>query len=72
VSCSAGWGKFRPFAEYSDAESAPWLATAVEAIEHGWPAPVRDRIEVNTTRPGGLTRTGARTGRRFRLPDGDV
>ncbi|KAA9161825.1 O-succinylbenzoate synthase [Amycolatopsis acidicola] len=48
---AAGWGEFCPFADYSDAESAPWLAAAVEASEVGWPAPVRDRVEVNTTVP---------------------
>lgn len=47
----AGWGEFCPFADYSDAESAPWLATAVEASERGWPEPVRARVEVNTTVP---------------------
>ncbi|WP_027944259.1 o-succinylbenzoate synthase [Amycolatopsis taiwanensis] len=47
----AGWGEFCPFADYSDAESAPWLAAAVEASERGWPEPVRDRVEVNTTVP---------------------
>ncbi|MEU4251315.1 o-succinylbenzoate synthase [Amycolatopsis sp. NPDC026612] len=48
---SAGWGEFCPFADYSDAESVPWLRAALEATETGWPAPVRDRIEVNTTVP---------------------
>lgn len=48
---AAGWGEFCPFADYSDAESAPWLAAAVEASEVGWPEPVRDRVEVNTTVP---------------------
>ncbi|MGW4483282.1 o-succinylbenzoate synthase [Amycolatopsis sp. NPDC004368] len=47
----AGWGEFCPFADYSDAESLPWLASALEASEQGWPAPVRDRVEVNTTVP---------------------
>lgn len=47
----AGWGEFCPFAEYDDRESAPWLAAAVEASQRGWPAPVRDRVEVNTTVP---------------------
>jgi O-succinylbenzoate synthase len=47
----AGWGEFCPFSEYSDEESVPWLAAAVEASERGWPAPVRDRVEVNTTVP---------------------
>jgi O-succinylbenzoate synthase len=47
----AGWGEFCPFADYSDAESLPWLHAAIEASELGWPAPVRDRVEVNTTVP---------------------
>lgn len=47
----AGWGEFCPFVEYDDVESAPWLASAVEASEIGWPEPVRDRVEVNTTVP---------------------
>lgn len=48
---SAGWGEFCPFIEYSDTESVPWLASAMEAAERGWPAPLRDRIEVNSTVP---------------------
>src|SRR3954449_10680129 len=47
----AGWGEFCPFADYTDAESAPWLASALEASERGWPAPVRDRVEINATVP---------------------
>ncbi|MFI5608380.1 o-succinylbenzoate synthase [Amycolatopsis sp. NPDC051903] len=47
----AGWGEFCPFADYSDAESVPWLASALEASEQGWPAPVRARVEINTTVP---------------------
>jgi O-succinylbenzoate synthase len=47
----AGWGEFCPFAEYDDAESAPWLAAAVEAAEEGWPEPVRDRVPVNCIVP---------------------
>jgi o-succinylbenzoate synthase len=47
----AGWGEFCPFAEYDDAESAAWLATAVEQCTQGWPEPVRDRIPVNCTVP---------------------
>ncbi|WAL69985.1 o-succinylbenzoate synthase [Amycolatopsis cynarae] len=46
-----GWGEFCPFGDYSDSESVPWLAAALEAAERGWPEPVRDRIEVNTTIP---------------------
>ncbi|GAA4537335.1 o-succinylbenzoate synthase [Amycolatopsis samaneae] len=48
---AAGWGEFCPFSDYSDAESVPWLAAAVEASERGWPAPVRERVEINTTVP---------------------
>jgi len=51
VSGPAGWGEFCPFWDYSDTESAPWLASALEASETGWPAPVRDRVEVNATVP---------------------
>ncbi|WIX81477.1 o-succinylbenzoate synthase [Amycolatopsis carbonis] len=47
----AGWGEFGPFADYSDTESVPWLASALEASEQGWPAAVRERVEVNTTVP---------------------
>ncbi|QYN23421.1 o-succinylbenzoate synthase [Amycolatopsis sp. DSM 110486] len=47
----AGWGEFCPFADYSDAESVPWLASALEASKQGWPAAVRERVEVNTTVP---------------------
>lgn len=47
----AGWGEFCPFTEYSDAESVPWLAAAVEAAEQGWPSPVRERVPVNAIVP---------------------
>ncbi|NDL57567.1 o-succinylbenzoate synthase [Phytoactinopolyspora mesophila] len=47
----AGWGEFCPFAEYDDATSAAWLATAVEQATAGWPEPVRERIPVNCTVP---------------------
>lgn len=46
-----GWGEFCPFPDYADADCVPWLLSAMEACEHGWPAPVRERIEVNTTVP---------------------
>jgi o-succinylbenzoate synthase len=46
-----GWGEFCPFPEYSDAESAAWLATAVEQASGDWPAPVRTQIPVNCTVP---------------------
>ncbi|MHC1559796.1 o-succinylbenzoate synthase [Actinomycetospora sp. C-140] len=47
----AGWGEFCPFAEYDDAEALAWWRCAREAAEEGWPAPVRDRVEVNVTVP---------------------
>jgi O-succinylbenzoate synthase len=47
----AGWGEFSPFAEYGPAESARWLASAVESATAGWPAPLRDRVPVNVTVP---------------------
>ena len=49
----AGWGEFSPFPEYGPAECARWLAAAREAAHDGWPAPLRTRIPVNVTVPGG-------------------
>jgi O-succinylbenzoate synthase len=46
-----GWGEFGPFLEYDDAESARWLAGAVEAGWGSWPAPVRSTVPVNATVP---------------------
>ena len=48
---AAGWGEFSPFPEYDDATCARWLAAARESADAGWPAPVRDRVPVNTTVP---------------------
>ncbi|WP_080793321.1 o-succinylbenzoate synthase [Corynebacterium pacaense] len=47
----AGWGEFGPFLEYGPRESAAWLASGIEAAWRGFPAPLRDRIEVNATIP---------------------
>ncbi|TCK25588.1 o-succinylbenzoate synthase [Pseudonocardia endophytica] len=47
----AGWGEFCPFTEYDDAESVPWLSSAREAAESGWPEPVRGSVPVNCTVP---------------------
>ena len=47
----AGWGEFSPFLEYGPAEAATWLAAAIEAAWHGYPAPVRDAVPVNATLP---------------------
>ncbi|GAA4391901.1 o-succinylbenzoate synthase [Tsukamurella soli] len=46
-----GWGEFCPFDDYDDAVAAVWMAAAVEATHTGWPAPVRDRVEVNCIVP---------------------
>jgi o-succinylbenzoate synthase len=47
----AGWGEFSPFPEYGPRECARWLACALEAAAYGWPAPVRDSVQVNVTVP---------------------
>jgi O-succinylbenzoate synthase len=47
----AGWGEFSPFAEYGPAESARWLASAIESATVSWPAPLRDAVPVNVTVP---------------------
>jgi O-succinylbenzoate synthase len=47
----SGWGEFSPFVEYDDAESARWLAAAVEAAWGCAPAAVRQAIPVNATVP---------------------
>jgi o-succinylbenzoate synthase len=47
----AGWGEFSPFPDYGPRECARWLACALEAAAHGWPAPVRDTVPVNVTVP---------------------
>jgi O-succinylbenzoate synthase len=47
----AGWGEFSPFTEYGPAESARWLASAIESATAAWPAPRRDAVPVNVTVP---------------------
>src|SRR6201996_1593198 len=47
----AGWGEFSPFAEYGPAESARWLASAVESATVPWPEPRRAAVPVNVTVP---------------------
>lgn len=47
----AGWGEFGPFVEYDDAEATAWWRAAREAADDGWPAPVRDHVEINVTVP---------------------
>ena len=47
----AGWGEFSPFPDYDAKTCARWLQAARESARDGWPAPVRDRVPVNTTVP---------------------
>lgn len=47
----AGWAEFSPFLDYSGDELVPWWRAAWEAAEQGWPAPLRDRVPVNSTVP---------------------
>lgn len=47
----AGWGEFSPFPDYDDRTCVPWLAAAREAAFEGWPAPLRQQIQVNVTVP---------------------
>ena len=47
----SGWGEFSPFLEYDDAESAPWLACAIEAATQPKPKVFRTEVTVNGTIP---------------------
>jgi O-succinylbenzoate synthase len=46
-----GWGEFSPFLEYDDAESAPWLASSIEAATTPKPKLYRTSVAVNGTIP---------------------
>ena len=46
-----GWGEFSPFLEYDDAESAPWLASAIEAATIPKPKLYRTSVAINGTIP---------------------
>ena len=46
-----GWGEFSPFLEYDHAESAPWLACAIEAATKPRPELYRNSVRVNGTIP---------------------
>ena len=46
-----GWGEFSPFLEYDDAESAPWLASAIEAATTPKPKLYRKSVAINGTIP---------------------
>ncbi len=47
----AGWAEFAPFHDYSDADCVPWLRAAIDTATVPWPAPVRQRVEINVTIP---------------------
>ena len=46
-----GWGEFSPFLEYDDAESAPWLASGIEAASTPKPKLYRTSVAINGTIP---------------------
>jgi len=46
-----GWGEFSPFLEYDDVESAPWLASAIEAATTSKPKLYRTSVAINGTIP---------------------
>ncbi|ANE03179.1 o-succinylbenzoate synthase [Corynebacterium crudilactis] len=47
----SGWGEFAPFLEYEPKEAASWLTSGIEAAWEGFPAALRERVEVNATIP---------------------
>lgn len=47
----AGWAEFAPFVEYGDAESARWLASALDSARIPPPPAVRAQVLVNATVP---------------------
>ena len=46
-----GWGEYSPFLEYDDSESAPWLASAIEAATTPKPKLYRTSVAINGTIP---------------------
>ena len=48
---SHGWGEFSPFLEYDEAESAPWLASAIDAATTPKPKLYRTSVAINGTIP---------------------
>jgi O-succinylbenzoate synthase len=48
---ATGWCEWSPFLDYQGAELVSWLRAAEEAADHGWPAPLRTEIPVNSTIP---------------------
>lgn len=51
ISGPSGWGEFAPFADYDDAATARWLASAIEAAFGTWPEPRRATVAVNAIIP---------------------
>lgn len=47
----AGWAEWSPFPEYRYPEIGEWWQATWEAMNAGFPAPVRDRVPVNATVP---------------------
>jgi O-succinylbenzoate synthase len=56
----AGWGEWSPFPEYERPEIDAWWAAAVESATLAWPAPVRDRVPVNSIVPAVPAEAAAR------------
>jgi O-succinylbenzoate synthase len=46
-----GWAEFSPFLDYDDAESVPWLASAIEAATTPKPKLYRTSVAINGTIP---------------------
>jgi L-alanine-DL-glutamate epimerase and related enzymes of enolase superfamily len=46
-----GWAEWSPFAEYGPAEAHNWWLATQEALNEGFPAPVRESVPVNVTVP---------------------
>lgn len=44
-----GWAEWSPFAEYGPAEAGQWWLATQEALNEGFPAPVRSYVPVNVT-----------------------
>lgn len=44
-----GWAEWSPFAEYGPAEAGQWWLATQEALNEGFPAPVRSHVPVNVT-----------------------
>jgi O-succinylbenzoate synthase len=45
------WGEYSPFPDYTPERASWWWAAAMEAATGGWPAAVRESVEVNSIVP---------------------